>query len=86
MLKNFQETETLKRPLIFRETEPFSPPQENFLYFRKGKPQKKIFLFQEAETFQKSLYFRKRNIRIFKEMKLFIFWEKYIPNRHIFKA
>ena len=78
--------ETLKRPLIFREMEPCSPPQESFLYFRKGKPQKKFFLFQEVETSQKSLYFQKRNILIFKETKLFIFWEKYIQNHHIFKA
>ena len=47
----FQETELLKKLLIFWEMEPFSPPREKFLYFRKQKPQKD------------SLYFRKRKPR-----------------------
>ena len=34
----FQGTETLKKFLIFQKIEPFSPPGENFLYFKKQKP------------------------------------------------
>ena len=40
----FQETKTPKKLLIFRETEPFSLPPENFLYFRKRKPRKIIYI------------------------------------------
>ena len=36
----FQEIEILKKLLIFWEMELFSPPRENFLYFRKQKPRK----------------------------------------------
>ena len=32
-----------------------------FLYFRKQKPQKKIFIFQETEALKSFLYFRKYN-------------------------
>ena len=37
--------------LIFWEMEPFSPSQENFLYFRKHKPQKTFLIFSQKEAF-----------------------------------
>ena len=46
-IKKFQEMETLTRFLIFLETEPFSPPQENFLYFRKWKHQNFSYIFSK---------------------------------------
>ena len=55
-IKKFHETETLEKLLIFREKEPFSPPQENFLYLRKRKPKKNFLYFLKRKL---SLYFQK---------------------------
>ena len=49
-LKNFQEVETLKKLLIFQEMKLFSPSRENFLYFRKQKPEKMYYIFS-TESF-----------------------------------
>ena len=56
----FQETKTLKKLLIFQETELFSLSQENLLYFRKRKPRKKFLYFLKRKIF---LYFGKRKSR-----------------------
>ena len=75
----FDETETLKRILVFWEMELFSPPRENFLYFRKRNPRKnflyllkrKLFLyFRKRKTRKKSLHFRKQNFLIFQDTGL----------------
>ena len=47
-----------------------SPPQENFIYFRKGKPWKKFLYFLKRKLF---LYFQKRKPR--NSRKLLIFQE-----------
>ena len=36
---------------IFWEMEPFSPSQEDFLCFRKHKPQKTFLIFSQEEAF-----------------------------------
>ena len=48
ILKTFQETETLKKLLIFQEMELFSPPRENVSYLRKRKPRKNFLYFLKA--------------------------------------
>ena len=71
----FQETETLKKLLIFPETELFNPsskneknpPRENFLSFRKPKARKNFSYFLKRKLF---LYFGK-----LKPRKNFIFQE-----------
>ena len=69
-IKKFQETETLTRFLIFLETEPFSPPQENFLYFRKWKHQKFSYIFSK-ENFSYFLAMEtSKKFLIFQEMEL----------------
>ena len=68
----FKKTE--EKLLIFQETEPFSPPGENFLYFRKRKPRKNPYTSRNG-TF---LYFRKQNFLIFRE--------RYIWNLSIFRT
>ena len=82
----FQETETQQKFLISRETEPFSPPRENSLYFRKRKPRKKS-LYSRKQKPRKNpytsrdgtfLYLRKRNF--------LVFWERYIQNPDILKT
>ena len=65
-IKKFQETETLKNLLLFREMEPFSPPRENFLYFRKQKPGKNLFKKSFSCISDTSKIFFK-----FQEMELF---------------
>ena len=40
----FQETETLKKLLIFPEKEPFSPTEGNFLHFRTRKSRKNLYI------------------------------------------
>ena len=40
--------ETLKKLLIFRETQPFSPPRENLLSLGNGNPEK-ILILPETE-------------------------------------
>ena len=52
----FQETGTLKKLLIFREIKLFSPPRENFSYFRKQKPRQVSLYFLKRKLF---LYFGK---------------------------
>ena len=37
--------------LIFQEMEFFSPPQENFLYFRKKKKTQKCLIFPQKKAF-----------------------------------
>ena len=64
-----RETGTLKRLLIFQEMEFFSPPQENFLYFRKWKPPPKKLIFSHKKAFH---VFREppKKFHIFQETKL----------------
>ena len=83
-IKKFQETETLKNLLLFREMEPSSPPRENFLYYRKQKPGKN-FLYFSKKAF---LAFRTpRKIFLnFRKWNFFIFRERYIQNPSIFKT
>ena len=73
-IKKFEGTETLKKLVIFRQTEPFSPPRENFLYFRKQKPRENVLYFLKRKFFlylrkrkpqKNSLYIKKRNFLIF---------------------
>ena len=75
----FQETGTLKKLLIFREIKLFSPPRENFLYFRKQKPDKFSYIFwKESFSYisgngnlgKSLLYSRKQNFVIFQETEL----------------
>ena len=40
----FKETRTLKSLLIFQEMELFSPPQKDFVYFRRQKPRKNSYI------------------------------------------
>ena len=52
----FQETETLKKLLVFLKMELFSPPRENFFQFRELKPRKNFLYFLKRKLF---LYFGK---------------------------
>ena len=75
--------ETLKKLLILRETQPFSPPRENLLYLGNGNPEK-ILILPETELSYISgnrtfLYFGKGIVRTLTYSKS---W--YIQNpRHI---
>ena len=84
-IKKIQETETLKKLLIFREVEPFSPPGENFLYFRKRKPFKNFLYFLKRKLF---LYFRNREKALYiSGNKTFLhFGERYIQNTSMFRT
>ena len=53
----FQETENLKKLLIFPEMKLFSPLRQNLFYFRKQKPPKKSLYFPPKKLL---LYFGKR--------------------------
>ena len=48
----FQEAEILKKRLIFWETESFSPPRENFLYFKK----RNFVIFRERYIWNLSIF------------------------------
>ena len=74
----FQETETLKKLLIFREMEPFSPspPPPTYPPPKKNQPPKKFLIFQEMELF----YSKIKRFRIFSQKKAFlIFSQKKSP-------
>ena len=59
-----------KKLLILQEMKLFSPPQENFFYFRKREPRKKFLYSLKRKLF---LYFWKREPR--NSEKLLIFQE-----------
>ena len=81
----FEETETLKKILIFREMELFSPPRENFLYFRKRNPGKKIQ--EQISRYRTSLYFEKGIFRTLAYLEPEAYSEPwYIQNPGIFKT
>ena len=72
----FQETETLKKFLIFQDMELSSPTSKNFLYLRKQKTRKNILHFLKRKLFlyfwkrkrrRNSLYLKKQNFLIFQE-------------------
>ena len=59
----FQETEALKKLPIFQETEPFSPPRKNFLYFRNvNLERKRNFLIFREWYIQNPSIFKTRDI------------------------
>ena len=73
----------------------FSPPWENFLYFRKRKPRKNFLYFlRETEILKNYLHFRKRNFLIFQERyiqnpgitELFYISERYVQKPGLYRT
>ena len=73
-----QETEALKKLLIFREMEPFSHPEKIYSISGNGNPEKISYIFSKESCSYIPLWFKKWNFLIFRE--------RYIQNPSILRT